>query len=78
MALALAEIKNRILAAIPDANVRIEDVHGNGSHYAAWVESKAFIGKNRVQQHQMVFAALKGAMDSDLHALALQTSIPED
>lgn len=77
MSITMNEIKDLILKALPDADVRIEDVSGNGSHYSAWVESQSFEGKNRVQQHQMVFAALGDLMDEKLHALALQTSIPQ-
>ena len=61
---------------IPGATVRIDDLRGDGDHYAAHVESPAFAGKSRVQQHQMVYAALKGRMGGELHALALTTSIP--
>lgn len=62
---------------IPDAKVRIEDLRGDGDHYAAYITSPAFIGKSRVQQHQMVYAALQGKMGGELHALAIQTSVPE-
>ncbi len=78
MTIAAKEIKDLVLKALPDANIRIEDVSGNGSHYSLWIESKGFEGKNRVQQHQMVFDALEDMMDDRLHALALQTSIPQD
>ncbi|MCP4185012.1 MAG: BolA family transcriptional regulator [Hyphomicrobiales bacterium] len=77
MAMQAGEIETLILAAIPDAKVTIRDLAGNGDHYAAEVVSPQFAGKSRVQQHQMVYQALKGSMDSDLHALALQTSAPE-
>ena len=60
------------------AAVEIRDLAGDGDHYAANVISAAFKGKSRVQQHQMVYAALKGRMGGELHALALQTSIPEE
>jgi len=60
-----------------DADVRIEDLRGDGDHYAAYVTSASFKGKSRVQQHQMVYGALKGKMGNELHALALQTSVPE-
>jgi stress-induced morphogen len=66
-----------ILAAIPDAKVSIEDLAGDGDHYAAEVVSESFRGKTRVQQHQMVYQALKGNMGGVLHALALQTSAPD-
>ncbi len=73
-----AEIEKLIKEAIPDAEVRIDDLRGDGDHYAAYVVSSAFKGKSRVQQHQMVYAALQGRMGNELHALALQTAAPED
>ena len=73
----LAEIKDLIKEAFPDAKVEIEDLRGDGDHYAAKIVSSAFIGRTRVQQHQMVYSALKGRMGGELHALALQTSPPE-
>jgi len=76
MAMSAGEIEELITAGIPDAQVRIEDLRGDGDHYAAYVSSPAFEGKSRVQQHQMVYAALQGKMDQDLHALAIQTSVP--
>ena len=72
------DIEQMIKEAIPDANVRIDDLRGDGDHYAAFIISSAFKGKTRVQQHQMVYAALQGRMGNELHALALQTSAPED
>jgi len=72
-----SEIENLIKEAIPDAQVEIRDLAGDGDHYAATVVSEAFRGKSRVQQHQMVYAALKGRMGGVLHALALQTSAPQ-
>ena len=77
MAVDGSEIKAMILEALPYADVRIEDLRGDGDHYAAYVSAAAFAGKSRVQQHQMVYAALQGKMGGDLHALALQTSVPE-
>lgn len=77
MAMNAADIERLIKEALPDAKIEIRDLAGDGDHYAATVVSEAFIGKNRVQQHQMVYKALKGSMDSALHALALQTSAPE-
>ena len=71
------EIEKLIKQAIPDARVTIRDLAGDGDHYAAEVVSESFRGKSRVQQHQMVYAALKGNMGGALHALALQTSAPE-
>jgi stress-induced morphogen len=70
------EIERLIKEALPDAKVTIQDLAGDGDHYAAEVISAAFKGKTRVQQHQMVYAALKGRMGGELHALALQTSAP--
>ena len=76
MAMQPAEIEALIKAALPDAQVTIEDLAGDGDHYAATVVSEAFRGKSRVQQHQLVYAALQGRMGGELHALALQTSAP--
>jgi stress-induced morphogen len=76
MAMEAAEIERLIKAALPDARVIIEDLRGDGDHYAALVTSAAFAGKSRVQQHQMVYGALRGRMGSELHALALQTGLP--
>jgi stress-induced morphogen len=78
MAMNASEIERLIKDGIPDADVVIEDLRGDGDHYAARVTSRAFIGKSRVQQHQMVYQALKGKMGDELHALALQTSAPRD
>jgi stress-induced morphogen len=78
MAMSASDIERFIKDALPDARVEIRDLAGDGDHYAANVISAAFKGKSRVQQHQMVYAALKGRMGGELHALALQTSIPED
>lgn len=76
MAMEASEISRLIKEALPDAVVTIEDLRGDGDHYAARVISTAFAGKSRVQQHQIVYAALKGKMGDELHALALQTSAP--
>ena len=70
------EIEEMIKQALPDAQVTIRDLAGDGDHYAAEVVSAQFEGKSRVQQHQMVYAALKGKMGGGLPALALQTSAP--
>jgi stress-induced morphogen len=78
MAIDIAELERLIKEGIPGAQVSIEDLRGDGDHYAATVVSPAFRGKSRVQQHQMVYQALKGKMGGELHALALQTSAPED
>lgn len=77
MAMESGEIVRMIKEALPDADVHIEDLRGDGDHYSARVTSKEFAGKSRVQQHQMVYAALQGRMGGELHALALQTSAPE-
>ncbi|GAB4374584.1 MAG: BolA family transcriptional regulator [Kiloniellaceae bacterium] len=73
-----SEIEGMIKAAMPDAKVRIEDLRGDGDHYAAYITSSAFKGKTRVQQHQMVYEALQGRMGNELHALALQTAAPPE
>lgn len=78
MAMNAAEIETLIKARFPDATITITDLAGDGDHYAAKVISGEFSGKSRVQQHQMVYEALKGSMDERLHALALQTSAPND
>lgn len=75
--MAAGEIESLIRASLPDARVTVEDLAGDGDHYAATVVSEAFRGRSRVQQHQMVYAALRGRMGGELHALALQTSAPE-
>ncbi len=78
MAMDQAKIEKLICEGIPDAEVRIEDLRGDGDHYAAYVVSSSFEGKSRVQQHQMVYNALQGSMGGDLHALAIQTSTPKN
>lgn len=77
MAMDAGEIERMIKNALPDAQVTIEDLRGDGDHYAALVVSEAFRGKSRVQQHQMVYQALQGRMGAALHALSLQTTTPE-
>jgi stress-induced morphogen len=72
-----SEIERLIRAAIPDAKVAIHDLAGDGDHYAATVIAESFRGKSRVQQHQLVYQALKGQMGGELHALALQTGAPD-
>ena len=74
MAMDPASIEKMIKEALPDAEVRIDDLRGDGDHYAAYVVSAAFKGLTRIQQHQLVYAALKGRMGNELHALALQTA----
>jgi stress-induced morphogen len=77
MPMQATDIEKMIKAAMPDAIVDIRDLAGDGDHYSANVVSEAFRGKSRVQQHQMVYEALKGNMGGVLHALALQTSAPD-
>ncbi len=76
MAMDAGEIERLIKACIPVAEVTIRDLAGDGDHYAATVISESFRGKSRVQQHQLVYAALKAQMGGILHALALQTGVP--
>ena len=77
MAMEASEIARLIKEALPDAEVTIEDLRGDGDHYAAHVTAASFKGKTRVQQHQMVYQALKGRMGGELHAMALQTAVPD-
>ncbi len=77
MAMDGGDIERMIREAIPDAQVRLEDLRGDGDHYAATVISATFKGKTRVQQHQIVYQALRGRMGNELHALALQTGVPD-
>ena len=77
MPMSAAEIEQLIRDALPDASVSIEDLRGDGDHDEATVLSAAFKGKTRVQQHQMVYAALRGRMGNELHAMALQTGVPD-
>ena len=77
MAMVASDIEALIKQAMPDAVVTIDDLAGDGDHYAATVVSTAFKGKSRVQQHQLVYAALQGRMGGALHALALNTSAPK-
>jgi stress-induced morphogen len=76
MAMLASDIERLIKAEIPDAEVTIRDLAGDGDHYSAMVISEAFRGKSRVQQHKLVYDALKGEMGGKLHALALQTGLP--
>ena len=77
MAMDASEIERMIRAGIPDAQVTIRDLAGDGDHYSATVIAASFKGKSRVQQHQLVYQALKGEMGGKLHALALQTGTPD-
>lgn len=76
MAMAAADIERLIKERFPDAEIKIEDLAGDGNHYSASVVSEEFRDKSRVQQHQMVYEALKGNMGGVLHALALKTAAP--
>ena len=76
MAIAAGEIERLVRAALPDAEVTITDLAGDGDHYAARVVSSAFAGKSRVQQHKLVYEALGGRMGGELHALQLTTALP--
>ena len=78
MAMSASEIEQLIKASIPDAEVEIVDLAGDGDHYSAKVLSRTFIGLTRVQQHQRVYAALGGRMGGELHALQLQTAVPRE
>lgn len=78
MAMDGGDIERMIREAIPDAQVKLEDLRGDGDHYAATVISATFKGKTRVQQHQIVYQALRGRMGNELHALALQTGVPAE
>jgi stress-induced morphogen len=77
MAMHASDIERLIKTRIPDAEVTIQDLVGDGDHYAATVISESFRGKSRVQQHQIVYEALKAEMGGKLHALSLQTGTPE-
>ncbi len=78
MAMEAAEIERLIKQGLPDAEVTLEDLRGDGDHYSAHVVSTEFEGKSRVQQHQLVYQALGDRMGNELHALALQTNAPQD
>ena len=73
MTLKLQEIKNLIIEAMPDAEISIEDLAGDENHYSATIKSKVFTGKSKIEQHKMVYKALKGKMGNELHALAINT-----
>ncbi|GAL96832.1 BolA-like protein [Acetobacter tropicalis NRIC 0312] len=76
MAMSATELETYIRQALPDAQIKIDDLAGDGDHYACSVISEAFKGLSRVKQHQLVYQALQGHMGGKLHALALQTSAP--
>ena len=73
MSLKIEEIKSLIKEAMPDATIAIEDLAGDENHYSATIKSKAFAGKSKIEQHKLVYKALKGKMGNELHALALNT-----
>ena len=73
MSMDLKEIEKHIKDALPDAIVEIQDLAGDGNHYSATVISSSFNGKSRIEQHKIVYAALKGKMGNELHALAIKT-----
>ena len=77
MPMTAAEIERTIRESLPDAEVRIEDLAGDGDHYRAHIVSEQFRGKSRLQQHQLVYRALGDRMGGELHALALSTSTPQ-
>jgi stress-induced morphogen len=76
MAMTANEIEELLLKSFPNAKITIDDLRGDGDHYAAKIVTAEFKGKTRVQQHQMVYNAMNGKMGTDLHALALNTSAP--
>jgi stress-induced morphogen len=76
MPMAANDIEELIRAALPDAVVEISDLAGDGDHYAARVVSASFAGMSRVRQHQLVYKALGGRMGGELHALQLETAVP--
>jgi len=73
MTLKLEEIKKLIKESIPDADISIVDLAGDENHYSATIKSKIFIGKSKIEQHKLVYKALKGKMGNELHALAINT-----
>ncbi len=78
MAMEASEIEKLIREGIPGCEVRIEDLRGDGDHYAAYVTSASFEGKTRIEQHKMVLNSLQGKITKELHALAIQTSVPPE
>ena len=78
MAMSANEIEELILKTFPNAKITIDDLRGDGDHYAAQIITEEFKGKNRVQQHQMIYNAMEGKVGKELHALALNTSAPKD
>ena len=78
MAMKATEIEELILKKFPNAKITIEDLRGDGDHYAAQIIAEEFKGKSRVQQHQMIYNAMGGRVGKELHALALNTSAPKE
>ena len=76
MPMSVTALEAELRAAFPDAEIAIDDLAGDGDHYRARITSSAFAGLNRVRQHQLVYAALKGKVGGELHALALETAAP--
>ena len=76
MPMSIADLEANLREAFPDAEIAIDDLAGDGDHYRARIVSTAFSGLSRVKQHQLVYAALKGKVGGELHALALETSVP--
>jgi stress-induced morphogen len=76
MPMPLADLEAALRAAFPDAQIKVDDLAGDGDHYRARIVSTAFAGLSRIKQHQLVYGALKGKMGGELHALALETSVP--
>ncbi|WP_420478074.1 BolA family protein [Brevundimonas sp. FT23028] len=78
MPMPVETLRAYLTEAFPDAEIAIDDLAGDGDHYRARIVSSAFAGLPRVKQHQLVYAALKGKMGGELHALALETSVPAE
>jgi stress-induced morphogen len=76
MAIDIATLEKLLKDGLTAATLRVEDLRGDGDHYAVYISSPAFAGLSRVQQHQLVYAALKGKMGNELHALSIHTSLP--
>lgn len=76
MPMSIADLEANLREAFPDAEIAIDDLAGDGDHYRARIVSPVFAGLSRVKQHQLVYAALKGKVGGELHALALETSVP--
>jgi stress-induced morphogen len=77
MPMPMSELEDSLRAAFPDAQIHVDDLAGDGDHYRARIVSTAFRGLTRVKQHQLVYSALKGRMGGELHALALETAVPD-